>query len=92
MLNIEKERENFLEHVSCLVEYWNREDLKGDQKERLEGLAFSILSFLDGCSGSIHSVIPAEEVSDGIIFDHRNNIAGCLHDEFYSVHNKRYNK
>lgn len=43
--------DEMLDHIHMLVNYWTYETSKQDLKERLEGLAFSILTMLDGCSG-----------------------------------------
>lgn len=48
----EEVRDQILDHLRDLVDYWADPDIaKGyDTKERLSGLAFSILATLDGCS------------------------------------------
>lgn len=50
--------ENFLQNIKGLCRYWNRIE---DQNtiEKLEGLAFSILSCIDGCSGAMPGFILA---------------------------------
>jgi hypothetical protein len=57
----EEVREKFLRHVNSLVEYWAREDLDSPyvMKDRLGGLAFSIMSALDGCSMNLPGFIVA---------------------------------
>ena len=47
--SVEEVREEFLSHVRSMVDYWNDIE-KETTKEKLEGLAFSILSTLDGCT------------------------------------------
>jgi len=42
----EEVREEFLSHIRNLATYWNH--VQDDKKEALDGLAFSILSMLDG--------------------------------------------
>ena len=46
----EEVREQFLQHVRAQIEYW--ESIAGpiSSRAKLEGLAFSILSTLDGCA------------------------------------------
>ena len=39
-----------LDHIWNLIDYWNDLDTERDRRERMSGLAFSILSMLDGCS------------------------------------------
>ena len=41
-------REQFLNHVRMLVDYWEKETSKQTLRERLDGLAFSILVAIDG--------------------------------------------
>ncbi len=40
--------DNFLEHIRALIWYYEREDRLPTSKEKLEGLAFSILVAFDG--------------------------------------------
>lgn len=53
-------RENFIEKILSLVDYWETVEGKGNKttKDRLEGLAFSILSTMDG-SGDLPRFIVA---------------------------------
>ena len=51
----EKVREEYIDHIRYLVEYWSELPFK-TYKERCEGLAFSILVMLDGCSAGLPSV------------------------------------
>lgn len=46
----EEVRDQILRHIKALVGYWANENSVQDPKEKLDGLAFSILSMLDGCS------------------------------------------
>ena len=60
----EEVRSHFLNHVHAMVEFWLRDDLdlKGspdELRERLEGLAFSILSTIDGSSVDVPAFILA---------------------------------
>jgi len=94
---VEEVRTEFLEHIRELVNYWDRIE-KDTTKEKLEGLAFSILVTLDGCS-SLPSFIVApltdkdnkqfniEEDEDYYPENHEANIkcdiSGELHELFY---------
>lgn len=42
----EEVRLEFLDHIHTLIDYWNGQD--GNTKDKLEGLAFSIMVTLDG--------------------------------------------
>lgn len=47
----EEIRDQFLNHMRHLVDYWSGEDVgTRSTKDRLDGLAFSFLSMIDGCS------------------------------------------
>lgn len=92
----EEVREKFLRKVNRLVTYWLNENSQPDVKEKLEGLAFSILSMIDGSQldlpGFILAPLPAEEDKDYCIENgedyfpqnHSSNvkcdIAGGLHE------------
>lgn len=90
---MEEVREKFLAHVREMVLYWEREDRKPDVHDKLSGLAFSILSALDGCSGDIpgFQVIPSAHPDDRKYHEERGenwypddcDIAGGLHEHFY---------
>jgi hypothetical protein len=91
-------REEFLNHVRRLVEYWNGIE-KDTTKEKLEGLAFSILTTLDGESATLPSFIVAplpheddkeyhiDNDEDYYPENHNANvkcdISGCLHEMFF---------
>jgi hypothetical protein len=50
----EEIREHFLSHLRMMVDYWASVDIPRDTvKERLDGLAFSFLSMIDGSSGGM---------------------------------------
>jgi len=53
----EEVREQFLDHIRTLVNYWDKEGGR-DSKDKLEGLAFSFLTLLDGCA-----CLPAFDIS-----------------------------
>jgi len=54
----EEVREQFLYHVRTMVNYWDSIPKK-TTKEKLSGLAFSILTALDGCAGDLPGFIVA---------------------------------
>lgn len=58
-LTEEECRERLLRHIWGLIEYWLSEDRHPDARGKLEGLAFSILSLLDGSSVGIPGFIVA---------------------------------
>lgn len=43
-------RTKFLDHIHAMVDYWLKEDRQPDVKDKLDGLAFSILADIDGSS------------------------------------------
>jgi len=55
---MEEVREIFLNHVNNMVHFWNDQD-EGNQLDRLNGLAFSILVALDGGSSGCPGFIVA---------------------------------
>lgn len=95
----EQVREKFLRKVNAIVEYWNNLTSVPDTKEKLEGVAFSILSTIDGNSmdlpGFILAPYPAPEDKEYLItqgedyFPENHNanvaydIAGGLHELFH---------
>ncbi|MBQ8997054.1 MAG: hypothetical protein IJ086_00005 [Clostridium sp.] len=86
MLNIKNEEEKFLTFISDMIDYWNGDNVCGDQKYRMEGLAFSILSHIDGSSGEPYALIPYEENGSRYDFYLDNDISGCLHEKFFEIH------
>lgn len=91
----EEVREEFLEYIRGLVDYWEYESRAKTSKEKLEGLAFSILSALDGCAAAIPGFeVKAIGTEEDIEFYKKNeenyyplegeDIAGCLHEHFYN--------
>lgn len=90
----EEVREQFLDHIKNMINYWENEDRAKTSREKLEGLAFSFLTMLDGCAGDM----PAFEVKaigseENIAYFKENNenyypingddIAGSLHEHFH---------
>ena len=94
-------REKFLKMVAARANYWD--SLEGmSSKEKLHGLAFSIMSILDGCTdlpGFIVAPIPHESDKDFLKNagenyypeNHENkincDIAGCLHELYHQFEN-----
>lgn len=58
-LTEEEVRERFLKQVAVLIQYWETESRTPDLHGKMTGLAFSILSMLDGCSMGIPGFIVA---------------------------------
>jgi len=96
---VDEIREEFLAHVRVLIDYWDTVggvDAPKTQKDRLAGLAFSIMSTLDGCSMDVPGflVIPNVHESDKQFnidngedwypktpdIDDACDIGGCLHE------------
>ena len=51
-LTTDEMKTHFLNYIHDLVDYWEHEDRAPTTKDKLEGLAFSILSTIDGDSGT----------------------------------------
>lgn len=47
---VDEVRQNILSHVRAMVKYWATQPLGKNTTERLDGLAFSLLVMIDGCS------------------------------------------
>jgi len=92
-------RQQFLEHVWELIGYWRKLPNK-TEREKMEGLAFSILSTLDGSSASICGFIVAPSTNPEDMQYHIDNgenwyaqnhesdikcdIGGCLHELYHN--------
>jgi len=92
-------REKFLKHVWHLIEYWHKEVPNKPEKEKMEGLAFSILAALDGSAMALPPFIvapmPHKEDKEFYINNDMNyypyndrskingDIAGSLHELFF---------
>lgn len=91
-------RAKFLRYIHGLVDYWYKEDRRPDPREKLEGLAFSILVMLDGEAAALpgFTVVPRPHPDDTEYQKERGenwfpplrlnepcDIAGSLHDEFH---------
>ena len=97
----EEVRKKFLEQVWNNIKYWDELACEKTTKERLQGLAFSILATLDGCDidlpGFIVAPLPHENDKEYLIENeedyfpenHENDvnadISGYLHDMFHRV-------
>ena len=60
-LTEEEVRTRLLKHIWGSIRYWENESSKPSAREKLEGLAFSILSSLDGSSPSLPKFIVAPD-------------------------------
>lgn len=79
----EQETDRFLNHIRFMIKYWDSLPNKSS-KEKMEGLAFSILVTLDGEA----SDLPAFIVAPVTYNDRRKvrcNISGGLHDLFSTM-------
>jgi hypothetical protein len=95
----EEIREEFLKHVRSLINYWDKvegKDSPKTQKDRLDGLAFSIMVALDGGAMALPGFIVAPcphpsdkeyHISEGSDYypenhelDIKGDIAGSLHE------------
>ena len=77
-MNKELAREEFLNQVRKLTTYWQSQP--GTEEEKVNGIAFSILSLLDGCT--VDYLVPIELIIDSTDYG-RHDIAGELHDCYY---------
>lgn len=60
--------EEFIQAIKEYVDFWDRQDR--NSKEKLEGIAFSILFILDGISGNFEGDITSlEKEWDGMIHE-----------------------
>ncbi len=92
-LTQEECREQFLETVRSCVDYWENESYKPDVRDKLEGLAFSILVILDGGAYGLpqFQVIPDPHPTDKASrkvkgenwWPNNCDIAGSLHESFF---------
>jgi len=91
----EEVRQKFLEQVWHTINYWLNESGRPDAKDKLEGLAFSLLANIDGDSVAIPGFVmtPNNSPEDKDYYEsHGQNwypddcdIAGCLHEKFHDV-------
>lgn len=88
----EEVRRMFLDRFTGMVAYWEKESRAESIHDKLHGLAFSILTTLDGCVADLpgFKVIPCPHPSDKEYhrqhgenwFPEDTDIGGCLHEEF----------
>lgn len=92
-------RDEFIEHVRNMVDYWAGDQIREKQstRERLSGLAFSILVAIDGCAGSLpaYTMVPSPHPDDKQYHQDQdenwypdcpempNDISGGLHEILY---------
>jgi hypothetical protein len=77
---IEEYQEEFLDHLRLMVGYWDEIANGMSQRERLEGLAFSFLTALDGGANITPYFLAPIIDDDGTVGE---DIAGCLHEMFH---------
>lgn len=85
-------RDHLLEHVRSLVTYWENESRQPDVRGKLEGLALSILTALDGEAVCLpgFKVTPLSNSENRAYYrcqgenwySSRTDVAGCLHEQF----------
>lgn len=85
-------RQQFLAHIHTLVDYWDRQVPDYTCRQKLDGLAFSILAMLDGTSELPAFIVAPSPHPDNKAFcqgegenwyqenqDVQDNISGTLH-------------
>lgn len=88
-------KQEFLDYIHALVDYWEHEDRAPTIKDKLDGLAFSILNAIDGGSAELpaYALIPLGNPDDieycqkqgrNYYPEETEDIAGSLHDGFMS--------
>lgn len=62
----EEMTERFIQHIWMLIDYWERESRTPGVRDKMEGVAFSILSFLDGSTldAPAFDLVPMPHESD----------------------------
>lgn len=73
-MSVDEMRTKFLEHVDAMIEYWSDDTReRGGGRQRLEGLAFSLLVALDGGAAALPRfvVIPCPHESDKMFHQSR---------------------
>lgn len=79
-----KSQQDFLMHLHILIDYWDKQNY--DARGKMEGLAFTILTMLDGDDGQFPNGFAlrrrAAKGKEG------GDLAGCLHEYFYIVKKK----
>ncbi len=93
-------RDNLLEHIWDMVDYWTDESRVTDTREKMAGLAFSILTVLDGESGNMPGfLVAAQPHEDDKEYRRKEgenwypteikDIGGCLHERWHSLDPKK---
>lgn len=91
---LEEMQKEFLSHVWTMIDWWDKETRVSSPREKLEGLAHSILTAIDGESAAVpgYKLIPmmAEEDKKYYIAHSENyypegvDIAGSLNDMLFN--------
>ena len=76
-MTIDEKKKEFVRQVKMLVEFWDKNEKCKSNKERLDGIAFSLLYLIDGKAEGLKDYIiaPGKEIE--------NNISGDLSDLYY---------
>lgn len=98
-LSVEEVRSRFLTHVRGIVDYWDEVAREPSLRKRLEGVAFTILSTIDGSAADLpaFALIPTPHPTDKAFSQEQGedwypdfqpaqevcDIAGGLHERFY---------
>ena len=63
---VEEVQQDLLEHIWYMIEYWEKDNRALTLRDKLEGLAHSILAALDGCSMALpgFAIIPNPHPDD----------------------------
>jgi hypothetical protein len=76
---IKVEEREFISYIKNMIEYWDEQPKSS--KDKLEGLAFSILVGIDGGAGALGGGYELKPIRDGVV---KEDIGGCLHELFYN--------
>lgn len=84
--------DDLMQHIWNDIEYWNKYD--GNDQDKLEGLAFSFLTMLDGCDGTGYDIKPlVSKLEDAFKFGetsiYKKDI-GNLHEACFELHDRFY--
>lgn len=88
-------RQKIYEHMRSLCEYWSVKSRRETERERMEGLCFSILTMFDGCTMDLPAMdirMAPHKDDKAYLIEHGERyfepgmlINNChLHDEFYT--------
>jgi hypothetical protein len=101
-MTVEECREKFLAHVWTMIDYWDKTPSCGDHRNRIEGLAFSMLAAIDGSAMAMPGwVLAPTPHKDDAEYNRQqgqnwwpsacvpaSDIAGCLHEHFHDTGRK----